>query len=204
MRNIEKSSGLEFRRALQPAMGGAAASCIKYFMTLSENDKTGVEQAGENLFDFAVDREDIKIFVEHLSEEAKCKPTGVEYELQLLKIVSTGWSISFFLKNSLHGKKLAENFWKKIYAFSAELSETTSLMTGHDIDYFQILKNRLDGYVNVLQSKPEMTEPAAAIGPEFARLCGDADDVFTIMAGSRIFILTVARVREYLDSLGLD
>ena len=173
-------------------------------MTLSENDKTGVEQAGENLFDFAVDREDIKIFAEHLPEEAKCKPAGVEYELQLLKIVSTGWSISFFLKDSLHGEKLAEIFWKKIHAFSAELSETTSLMTGHDIDYFQILKNRLDGYVNALQSKPETTEPAAAIGPEFARLCGDAEDVFTIMTGSRIFILTIARVREYLDSLDLD
>ena len=179
-------------------------SWINYFMRLSENDKTGIEQAGENLFDFAVDREDIKIFAEHLPEDAKCKPAGVEYELQLLKIVSTGWSISFFLKDSLHGEKLAEIFWKKIHDFSAELSDTTSLMTGHGIDYFQILKNRLDGYVNALQSKPETTEPAAAIGPEFARLCGDADDVFTIMAGSRIFILTVARVREYLDSLDLD
>jgi len=173
-------------------------------MTLSENDKTGIEQAGENLFNFAVDREDIKIIAEHLPEEAKCKPAGVEYELQLLKIVSTGWSISYFLKDSLHGEKLAEIFWEKIHAFSAELSETTNLMTGHDIDYFQILKNRLDGYVKALQSKPETAEPAAAIGPEFARLCGDAADVFTIMAGSRIFILTVARVREFLDSIDPD
>jgi len=64
-------------------------------MTLSENDKTGVEQAGENLFDFAVDREDIKIFAEQLPEEAKGKPAGLEYELQLLKIVSTGCQFHF-------------------------------------------------------------------------------------------------------------
>ena len=77
-------------------------------------------------------------------------------------------------------------------------------MTGHDIDYFQTLKDRLDMYVAALQAKPEMREPAAVIGPEFARLCGNSDDVFTIMTGSRLFILTVVRVKDYLDSLRID
>jgi hypothetical protein len=49
-----------------------------------------------------------------------------------------------------------------------------------------------------------MSEPAAVIGPEFARFCGDADDVFTVMTGSRMFIITVAQVKDYLDSLVID
>jgi len=173
-------------------------------MTHSDNEQTEVEQAGENLFNFAVDREDIKALVELLPEEAKCKPAAVEYELQLLKIITTGWSISFFLEEYSIKDQLAETFWELIHEFSESLSETTGLMTGHDIDYFQILKNRLDMYVAALTEKPDMTEPAAVIGPEFAKVCGDADDVFTVMTGSRMFILSVARIKEYLESLKLQ
>lgn len=173
-------------------------------MNQSENEKTGLDQAAENLFNFAMDREDVKVFVENLPKETNCKPAAVEYELQLLKIISTGWSISFFLENSPHRDQLAESFWKLIHEFSTSLSETTGLMTGHDIDYFQIVKSRLDLYVAALTSKPEMTEPAAVIGPEFAKFCGDTDDVFSVMSGSRMFILTVARVKEYLESIELE
>ena len=173
-------------------------------MTQSEHEKTGLDQAGENLFNFAMDREDVKAFAENMPEDAKCKPATVEYELQLLKIISTGWSISFFLENNPHRDQLAENFWKLIHGFSASLSETTGLMTGHDIDYFQIVKSRLDMYVAALSAKPDMTEPAAVIGPEFAKFCGDSDDVFTVMTGSRMFIITVARVKDYLESIELE
>ena len=169
-----------------------------------ENDKISLEQAGQSLFDFAVDREDVKTLVAHLPEESKCKPTAVEYELHLLKIVATGWSISFFMESNPWREQLAEIFWKLVHTFSADLSETTGLMTGHDIDYFQTLKDRLDVYVVALLAKPEMSEPASVIGPEFARLCGNSDDVFTIMCGSRMFILTVAQVKDYLDSLRID
>jgi len=173
-------------------------------MTQSENNKKHLEQAGKALFDFAVERDDVKMLLDHLSGEAKCKPAAVEYELQILKIVSTGWALSFFLEKNPYKAQLAEDFWKRVQAFSRDLSETTVLMTGHDIDYFQILKERLDMYVAALQDKPEMSEPAAVIGPEFAGLCGDSDDVFTVMTGSRMFILTVARVKEYLESLNLE
>jgi hypothetical protein len=176
----------------------------KYVMQQWEIDKTSMEQAGQSLFDFVVDREDVKTLVAHLSEESRCNTTAVEYELQLLKVVATGWSISFFMEGNPWREQLAEIFWKLIHAFSADLSETTGLMTGHDIDYFQTLKDRLDMYVAALQDKPEMSEPAAVIGPEFARLCGNTDDVFTVMTGSRMFILTVARVKDYLGSLVID
>lgn len=173
-------------------------------MTHSNNEQTEVEQAGEILFNFAVDREDIKALVKLLPDEAKCKPTAVEYELQLLKIITTGWSISFFLEEHSIRDQIAEVFWKLIHDLSESLSETTGLMAGHDIDYFHIIKNRLDMYVSALTEKPDMTEPAAVIGPEFAKVCGDVDDVYTVMTGSRMFILTVARVKEYLESLALQ
>ena len=170
----------------------------------SEREKTGLQQAGENLFNFAVDREDVKSLVAQIPADAKCPSATVEYELHILKIITTGWSISFFLGNRPHLDRLAENFWEMVKEFSASLSETTGLMTSHDIDYFQILKDRLDLYVAALAAKPGMTEPAAVVGPEFARLCGDADDIFSIMTGARMFILTVARVKKYLDGIELQ
>lgn len=170
-------------------------------MAHSENTKTGLEQVGENLFNFAVDREDVKALVQHLPKETKCTPAAIEYELQLLKIISTGWSISFFMENSPHKDQLEDNFWKLIHEFSASLSETTGLMTGQDIDYFQIVKSRLDLYVAALTEKPGITEPAAVIGPAFAKFCGDPDDVFSVITGSRMFIITVARVKDYLESI---
>jgi hypothetical protein len=109
---------------------------MKHKMAPPEHAKTPMEQAGENLFDFAVDREDVKVLMAHLSDEAKCKPTAVEYELQLLKIIATGWSLAFFMAEDPRLGELAETFWKLMREFSAELSETTGLMTGHDIDYF--------------------------------------------------------------------
>ena len=77
-------------------------------MTQPESNKNRLEQAGEALFDFAVERDDVKTLVAHLSVEAKCKPATVEYELQILKIVSTGWALSFFLENIPYKAQLAE------------------------------------------------------------------------------------------------
>ena len=77
-------------------------------------------------------------------------------------------------------------------------------MTGQDINYFQILKERLDLYVAALTEKQETTEPAAVVGPEFARHCGNGEDIFAIMTGSRMFILTVASVKEYIQAMELQ
>jgi len=169
----------------------------------TEESKSIAELAGQDLFNFAVEREDIKTLIAILPKETECKPETIEYELQLLKIISTGWSISFFLGDNPNRDQLAEVFWKSTLEFSKTLSETTELMAGHNINYFQILKDRLDMYLTALTEKPEATEPAAVIGPEFARICGNADDIFTVMAGSRIFIITIGSVKEYLKAIDL-
>jgi hypothetical protein len=58
--------------------------------------KTEIEKAGEALFNFAVDREDVKALVANLPEETDIQGVTVEYELQILKIISVGWSISYY------------------------------------------------------------------------------------------------------------
>ncbi|MEZ4568192.1 MAG: hypothetical protein R2860_14955 [Desulfobacterales bacterium] len=57
--------------------------------------------------------------------------------------------------------------------FAAGLSETTGLMIGKDIDYFQLIKDRLDMYVNAMNQQPDASEPAMVISPEFADACGN-------------------------------
>ena len=169
----------------------------------SEEKKAGVEKAGEDLFNFAINREDIKTLMTHLSEEADIKRGKVEYELQILKIISIGWSISYYLENGAQKNQLLESYWQAVHEFSQSISTTTGLMIGNDIDYFQILKERLDIYVAAITQKPKAPEPAVIIGPEFARTCGNMDDVFTVMTGSRMFIATIGGVKEYLDTIKL-
>jgi len=76
-------------------------------------------------------------------------------------------------------------------------------MIGNNIDYFQILKERLDMYVAAMAQKPDAPEPAVVIGPEFARTCGNMDDAFTVMTGSKMFIATIGSVKEYLETIKL-
>lgn len=172
-------------------------------MKTSEEKPSEIEKARDDLFRFAIDREDIKWLMEHLPKEAAVKRNTVEYELQLLKIISVGWSISYYLGNSPHKNRLSELFWTAVYEFSQQLSETTGLMIGHDIDYFQVLRDRLDMYVEAIAKKPDAPEPAIIIGPEFARTCGNVDDIFTFMTGSKMFISTIGRVKEYLETIHL-
>ena len=47
-------------------------------------DTSLIEQAGDDLFNFAVDRQDVKTLIAHLHDEVQCKPATIEYELQIL------------------------------------------------------------------------------------------------------------------------
>jgi hypothetical protein len=165
--------------------------------------KSGIEKAGEDLLSFAIDREDVKWLMAQLPEETEIKRGTVEYELQILKIISVGWSISYYLENSSHKNQLLELYWNAVYELSQSISSTAGLMIDNDIDYFQILKDRLDMYVDAIAKKPDAAEPAAVIGPEFARNYGDVDDIFTIMTGTKMFIATIGGVKEYLESIML-
>lgn len=173
-------------------------------MNDSKEKKTAIEQAGEDLFNFAVEREDVKWLMAQLSAETAVKPATVEYELQILKIISVGWSLSYYLEGTPKRKaRLSECFWSAINEFSKGLSETTGLMIGQDIDYFEILKERLEVYVAAMAETPETAEPTVVIGPAFATVCGNKDDIFAAMTGSKMFNTTIQRVRQYLEALKL-
>jgi hypothetical protein len=172
-------------------------------MEHSEEKKSDIEKVRDDLFNFAIDREDIKWLMERLPKEANIKHGTVEYELQILKIISVGWSISYYLENNPHKNPLLELFWMAIYEFSQQLSTTTELMIGQDINYFQILQERLDMYVDAMAQKQEAPEPSTVIGPEFARTCGNADDIFTFMTGSKMFLSATGQVKEYLEAIKL-
>jgi hypothetical protein len=149
-------------------------------------EKSELEQVGEDLFNYAVDREDIKYLVALLPREQ-------------LKIITVGWTISYHLMGHPLKEVLAEFFWQSIQTFSRSLSETTSLMIGKDIDYFDTLKQSLSSYLDVMTRHPESHEPARLIGAEFARRCGDANDLFTFMTGSKMFLTATTRVKQYLE-----
>lgn len=154
------------------------------------------------MFNYAVERDDIKWLMAQLPNETKAKPTTVEYELQILKIIGVGWSCSYYLEGTPGRKKaLLELYWNAVNDFSRQLSETTGLMIGQDIDYFEIIKERLDGYVRAMAEEPDATDPAVMIGPAFAKVCGQEEDIFASMTGTRLFANTVARVRQYLEAV---
>jgi hypothetical protein len=69
------------------------------------------------------------------------------------------------------------------------------------VDYFNVLKERLDTYLNSLKGLTDETDPLSIIGPEFAKFCGDKDDVFAILTGSKMFAATLNRVREFLETI---
>lgn len=173
-------------------------------MNDTKKKKTVIEQAGEDLFNYATERGDIKWLMAQLPRETKVKPVTVEYELQILKIISVGWGISYYLDGTPKRKMtIMEFFWNAINAFSKQLSETTGLMIGQDIDYFEILKERLDQYVQAMSADPQATDPSLLVGPAFAKVCGDEEDIFASMTGTKLFANSISRVRQYLEAVKL-
>ena len=172
-------------------------------MEKEDTQKSPIEVVGEDLFNFAIDREDLKWLMDHLPPEAEIKRTTVEYELPILKIITVGWSISYYLPDSAQRQKLMQLYWNALNDFSRDLGQTMEYIIGQDIDYFQVLKDRLDMYVTAMADHPDAAEPAIVIGTEFAKTCGNVKDLFTFMTGSKMFISAAGRVKQYLEAIKL-
>ena len=157
-----------------------------------------IQAVVQELFDYAIDREDVKWLMAHLHQEAGVNRSTVEYELQILKIASVGWSMAYYLQAPSAREALMTHFWQQVREFSQTLSTTTSLMIGQEIDYFDILKQRLDLYVEALARQGKGAQPAQVIGRQFAGLCGDEENLFAFMTGSKMFIAAIDRVKQYL------
>lgn len=174
------------------------------FMTASQMQPAKLKDAAENLFNYATDSNDFKYILKTLPPSEKSRQVTLEYELQLLKILAVGWALSYFMGQKPGKEALAEMFWNLVREFSLNISSVTSLTTGNDIDYFEIIKQRLDAYVHSLDLAGEMSDPAAVIGPEFAAKCKDPENPCAILAGSKMFKTAVNAVKEYLASVQLE
>ncbi|MFW6335142.1 MAG: hypothetical protein ACOC0W_07700, partial [Desulfosalsimonas sp.] len=91
-------------------------------------EKSAIQKAGEDLFNFAVDREDVKELVAGLPESAGVEATAVEYELPLLKIITVGWSAAYLMENSQHRQPFMNVYWNAVRDFSRNLSDTAGLV----------------------------------------------------------------------------
>lgn len=163
-----------------------------------------LEQATDVLTGFALDREDIKILLQALPDASGLDKTTLEYEFQLLKIVCTGWAIPYFLADKPEKKSLAESFWQAINRFSAEASRLTGASTGLEVNYFDVLKERADIYVQAIHRYSTETEPDRVIGQTLAEICKAPDQSLVVTSGRRIFKATLAGVKQYLAAVTIN
>ncbi len=173
-------------------------------MTFSFQHPVSVQELGESLANFSLDRESVLFALSRLPEEHSINKVTIEYEIQLLKILSVGWGISYFMEDHSEKSPLIKKFWDVLFEFSKNLSSVTSLTIGKEVDYFRALKERIDIYLSALAEVPHVKDPASVIGPTFARLCGSMDNVHVIMAGNRIFHLSLEGVKHFLESVFSD
>jgi len=174
---------------------------MKNIMNESSLKKISIEKASDDLFDFAIDRSDIKLILQNLPNDIKINRVSMEYEIQLLKILAVGWSIPFFLDKSSLKKVLSESFWNAVQNFSQSISKLSSSSTAGNVDYFNILKERLGTYLNALNSIADGPDPLSAIGPKFAELCGSKNNAHIMLAGSKVFNFSIGGVKSYLESI---
>jgi hypothetical protein len=175
-------------------------------MGQQKNTPLTPQQLARNLATFAFDRTDVKELLATLKENHNLNLTAIEYELQILKILSVGWGISFFMLATDKNKPpLTQAFWDHIRETSNNISTLTNTTTGQSIDYFDILKQRLDTYLAIMQKNPDAAKnPANIMGPTFARACNIEDDSFAILIGTKMFTLTLGSVKEYLNMVKID
>jgi hypothetical protein len=175
-------------------------------MPTPDQQQLSIQETAQNLAAFAIDRTDLKEMLAALPKEAGLNLTTIEYELGILKILSVGWGISFFMPAGDKNKTpLSESFWHLIKEISENISTLTETTTGHKIDYFNILKERLDTYIQSLHANPDgNTDPAAVMGPAFARACGCPDNAIVILTGTKMFSLTLGAVKEYLAAVTIS
>lgn len=155
------------------------------------------------LFNYSIARDDLKeaSLIVPLSNE-KDEQTLL-YELQILKIISIGVTINYLLEQSSYKDILSEKYWKSIFEFSTSVTKATNDYSDITIDYFNVIKDKLDFYLNELNQNKNAPEPASVIGPAFAVQCGKDDDTHIILSGSKVFKSVVASLKQFFLNEGL-
>jgi hypothetical protein len=101
-----------------------------------EVGKSAVEMVCEALFDFAIDRRDVVDIAARLPECPDARRATVEHELQILKIISVGWGLSYCMPAGGLKEEITTRFWQAVQDFSYSLSSTTELLIQHALACF--------------------------------------------------------------------
>ncbi len=170
-------------------------------MAATSKREVPINEVSQQLVNYSMEREDLKQLAQHVPEGSRISAVTMEYEIQILKIVSVGWGISYFMPQADRKTELAESYWNGIRELSGGISTMTSAAVGKEIDYFDILKQRLDIYVKALQVYSDVQDPGPVIGHTFAKICGDEEDMYVMISGKHVFHLTLLGIKEYLESI---
>jgi len=169
-----------------------------------ERKAAALDDSVEILVNFALDRNDILKLIKGKPENDGISPVTMEYELQLLKILTIGWGISYFFENTPLKNVVLESFWNRINELSKSISAALTPSLGNGFDYFSILKQRLDLYVKEIGKVSNLSDPGIMVGPLFAKLCGDEFHDYLILSGKAAFHLSLGDVKKYLESVVID
>jgi len=171
-------------------------------MGRSKKEPISVEELANNLTTYAIDREELKQLIQAIPQDNDLNMATLEYELQILRILSVGWAISFYMPKTPEKKSLSLIFWENIKEISTSISTLMETTRGQTIDYFTILKERLDVYVKAMQENPDgASEPTTIMGPAFAGACGIPENAIAMLIGTKMFTFCLGGVKEYLESV---
>lgn len=171
-------------------------------MTQDKADHS-IDRAVEVLTGIATNRDMIKQELAKLpDDDPGINKTAVEYEIQLLRIVFTGWALSYFMADHPRKDELAEAFWFSMHTFAGKISAMASAGTdGKAIDYFSAIRERIQCYIEVMNSNMDTADPAIVVETLFAQLCGNAEGRSIADAGRQVFVNTLSTVKLYLETV---
>jgi len=165
-----------------------------------------IERAVDVLTGVATNRQMIKNELAKLPDDnPQINKTAVEYEIQLLRIVFTGWAVTYYMVDHPVKDKLAESFWLSIQEFAGKISVMASAGTdGKTVDYFGVIRERIQCYIDAMNTNMTEADPAIVVSALFAQLCGTANTQSVVEAGKQVFVNTLSTVKMYLDTVEIE
>lgn len=89
-------------------------------------NKSEREKSCDELFQFAIDRGDVARLAAGMPELSDAGRATVEHELQILRIISVGWSLSYYMPAGSLKTELTMFLWEAIHGFSQDFARTHS------------------------------------------------------------------------------
>lgn len=169
-------------------------------------EKTNISlenQIANTLFSYSVSRDDLKNIAKETIENSNAEEAALLYELQILKIITAGVSINYLIESQEKKNEISKIYWEYILEFSKSVTEATRKYSNVDIDYFEVIKDKLNYYLKELSQNKAAAEPACVIGPAFAVQCLLPEDTFVILAGAKLFKGVLGGLKIYYEKQGI-